>query len=163
MPEKKIPELQFLDERDWFNVRLWAKFDTATDVRKTLSRLRSMAKDNVPMGRNLYSFVRENNGQLPTAMSQLKPYFTQPVTDSSASHWRGITSPQDDALVDDILARYELLHSGNVNDYPTGTWFIAEKSSVDKEYDTRMKSAPGTSTIVSTGLGTAGDPDDKSY
>jgi len=96
-------------------------------------------------------------------MSQLKPYFIPPVTNSSSFHWRGVQTPEDDALVDSILARYKLLHSGNVNDYPPGTWFIAEKAPVDKEYDTRMKSAPGTSTIISTGVGEAGDPDDKAY
>jgi RNA polymerase sigma factor (sigma-70 family) len=163
MPEKKIPEIQFLDDRDWFNVSHWAKFGTEAEIRNTLSRLRGMAKNNLPLGRNLHAFVSEHNGQLPTDLSQLKPYFTNAVTDSSSSHWRGITSPQDDSLVDSILARYELLHTGSVKDYPAGTWFIAEKAPVDKEYDTRMKAGPGTSTLISTGLGEAGDPDDKSY
>jgi len=163
MPDKKIPELQFLDDRDWFKVSKWAKFDTESDVRKTLSQLRRTAKNNVPMGRNLYAYVQANNGSLPTDMSQLKPYFAAAVTDSSSYVWRGIQSAQDDALVDSILARYQILRTGNINDFPPGTWFIAEKAPVDKEYDTRMKSGLGTSTIISTGLGEAGDPDDKSY
>jgi RNA polymerase sigma factor (sigma-70 family) len=163
MPDKKIPELQFLDDNDWFTATKSAKFDTDADVRRTLSELRSIAKNNLPMGRSLYAFIQANNGQLPTDMSQLKPYFSRPVTDSSSYHWRGVQSPEDDALVDSILARYKLLHSGNVNDYPPGTWFIAEKAPVDKEYDTRMKSRPGTSAILSTGLGAAGDPEDNSY
>jgi hypothetical protein len=163
MPDKKIPELQFLDENDWLNATKSAKFDTDADVRKTLSHLRSIAKNNLPMGRSLYSFVHANNGQLPTDMSQLKPYFIQAVTDSSSYHWRGAQSPQDDAMVDSILARYKVLRGGNANDYPADTWFIAEKAPVDRDYDTRMKSGLGTSTIISTGLGEAGDPDDKSY
>lgn len=163
MPDKKIPELQFLDDNDWFTATKSAKFDTDADVRKTLSELRRIAKNNLPMGRSLWSFVHDNNGQLPTDMSQLKPYFAKPVTDSSSYHWRGITSPQDDALVDSIFARYQILHTGNVNDYPPDTWFIAEKAPVDKEYDTRLKSKPATSTIISTGPGREGDPDDTSY
>ena len=163
MPEKSIPEVQFMDDKDWLNATKSAKFDTEQDIRKTLSEVRSIAKNNVPMGRSLYAFIQANNGQLPTDMSQLKPYIVRPVTDSSFYQWRGAQSPEDDALVDSILARYELLHSGNVSDYPPGTWFIAEKAPVDKEYDTRMKSAPGTSTIISTGVGQAGDPDATSY
>jgi hypothetical protein len=30
--------------------------------------------------------------------------------------------------VDSIFARYEILHTGKVNDYPPDTWFIAEKA-----------------------------------
>jgi RNA polymerase sigma factor (sigma-70 family) len=163
MPEKKIPELQFLDSNDWLTAVKSAKFETDADVRKALSQLRSIAKNNLPMGRSLYSFVHANNGQLPTDISQLKPYFIQAVTDSSSYHWRGVQSPQDDTLVDSILGRYKVLRTGNASDYPDGTWFIAEKAPVDKEYDTRMKSGLGTSTIISTGTGEAGDPDDKSY
>jgi RNA polymerase sigma factor (sigma-70 family) len=163
MPDKAIPELQFLDDNDWFTATKSAKFDSDADVRRTLRELRSIAKNNLPMGRSLYAFIQANNGQLPTDMSQLKPYFIPPVTNSSSFHWRGVQTPEDDALVDSILARYKLLHGGSVNDYPSGTWFIAEKSPVDKEYDTRMKSAPGTSTIISTGAGETGDPDDKAY
>jgi hypothetical protein len=163
MPEKKIPEIQFLDQNDWLKVTKSAKFDTDADIRKTLSEVRSTAKNNLPMGRSLYSFVHANNGQLPTDMSQLKPYFIQAVTDSTSYHWRGAQSANDDALIDSILGRYKLLRTGNANDYPSGTWFIAETEPVDKEYDTRMKSGLGTSTIISTGLGEAGDPDDKNY
>jgi|ERR1051326_1240594 RNA polymerase sigma factor (sigma-70 family) len=163
MPDKKIPELQFLDDNDWLKATQAAKFDTDADVRRTLSELRSIAKNNLPMGRSLYAFIHDNNGQLPSDMSQLKPYFAKPVTDSSSYHWRGIQNPQDDALVDSILARYQLLHTGNASDYPPGIWLIAEKTPVDKDYDTRLKSSPGTSTIISTGLNEAGDPDDKSY
>lgn len=163
MPDKKIPELQFLNDKDWLKATESAKFDTDADVRRTLSELRSIAKNNLPMGRSLYAFIHDNNGELPTDMSQLKQYFAKPVTNSSSYHWRGITSPQDDALVDSILARYKILHTGYATDYPWGTWFIAEKAAVDPDYDTRMKSGPGTSTIISTGLGEGGDPDDKSY
>jgi hypothetical protein len=34
---------------------------------------------------------------------------------------------------------------------------------VDKEYDTRLKATLGMSSIISTGVGEAGDPDDKTY
>jgi RNA polymerase sigma factor (sigma-70 family) len=161
MPEKKIPEIQFLDERDWFNISRWAKFDTEQEVRKTLSQLRRAAKDKLPMGRSLYAFVHANNGQLPTDMSQLKPYFAKAVTDNSYYHWLGVQSPQDDVLVDSILSRYQILLKGNVNDYPEGTWFIAERAPVDKDYDTQLKSRPATSTFV--WVGEAAEPHEKSH
>jgi RNA polymerase sigma factor (sigma-70 family) len=160
-PDKKIPELQFLDANDWLNAVKGAKFDTDADMRKAVSELWRIAKNNLPMGRSLYSFVHANNGQLPTDVSQLKPYFIPAVTDSTSYHWRGDQSAEDDVLLDSILSRYKVLRSGNVNDYPEGTWFIAEKAAEDKEYDTQLKSRPATSTIVSIGEG--GDPDDKSY
>jgi len=163
MPDKNIPELQFLDDNDWLTAAKSAKFDTEADVRRTLSELRRIAKNNLPMGRSLYAFINDNNGQLPTAIAQLKPYFAKAVTDSAYYHWRGIQSAQDDVLVDSILGRYALLHSGSVNDYPPGTWFIAEKAAVDKDCDTRLKAAPGTSAIHSTGFGETGDADDNSY
>lgn len=55
------------------------------------------------------------------------------------------------------------LRTGSVNDLPAGTWFIVEKAPVDKDYDSRVKFGLGTSTIIATGIGEAGDPDDRSY
>jgi hypothetical protein len=166
-PESNIPELQFLDPSDWLNAtkskfEVDAKLETDVDIRKALSKLRGLAKNNLPMGSALLGFVRDNNGQLPTDLSQLKPYFARPHSDSSGSHWRGVDPAQGDSLLDSILARYQLTHSGNVNDYPADTWFIVEKAPVDKEYDSRMKVGPGRSMIMN-GAGPAPDPDDSSY
>ena len=75
MPDKKIPELQLLTESDWLLAAKDAKFDAEVDVRKALSHLRSLAKSRLPMGGALNAFTRANNGQLPTDLSQLKPYY----------------------------------------------------------------------------------------
>jgi hypothetical protein len=72
-----------------------------------------------------------------------------------------VQSAQDDLLLDSILSRYEILLKGNVNDYPEGTWIIAEKAAVDKEYDTQLKSRPATSTFV--WVGQAAEPHYKSH
>jgi hypothetical protein len=144
MPDKKIPELQFLTENDWLRAVQDARFDTDAGVRKALSKLRSLAKDKLPMGSTLYSYTRASNGQLPTDLSQLKPYFRIPVDDV-------------------ILARYKLLHTGNLSDFPVGTWLISEKAPVDRDYDSRAKFGNGTGTIISTGIGEAGDPEDPGY
>jgi RNA polymerase sigma factor (sigma-70 family) len=154
MPEKKIPELQLLDASDWLAVAKDAKFDTDADIRKALQKLRSIAKDKVPIGSALHAFANANNGQLPTDLSQLKPYFNQ-------SHLGDLAL--DDSTFNAIIGRYMLLHTGNVNDFPSGTWFVAEKAPVDKDYDSREKFGLGTSESFATGIGEAGDPDAPSY
>jgi RNA polymerase sigma factor (sigma-70 family) len=155
MPDKKIPELKLLRDEDWVMVTREAKFDSDAEVRKTLSRLRSRAKDRMFMASSLYSFTHANNGQLPTDISQLKPAF------KSAVEYHGGTV--DDATLDAIFTRYSLLRTGNVSELPADAWVIVEKAPVDKDYDSRAKFGVGRSTIISTGIGEAGDPDDKFY
>jgi len=131
-----------------------AKFDTDAGIRKALQKLRSIAKGKLPIGSALYAFASANNGKLPGDLSQLKPYFNQ-------SHLGDLSL--DDSTFNAITGRYTLLHAGNANDFPSGTWFIAEKTPVDKDYDSREKFGLGTSEGVATGIGEAGDPDDSSY
>jgi RNA polymerase sigma factor (sigma-70 family) len=153
MPDKKIPELKLLLDEDWLTAIRAAKLDTDADIRRTLSRLRGLAKNRVPIGASLNAFIRANNEQLPTALSQLKPYIKSALGDVSL----------DDPTLDSILERYALLRTGTANDLPPGTWIIAEKAPVNKDYDSRAKFGNGTSTIIGTGLQSAGDPDDKTY
>lgn len=153
MPEKFIPEQKLLTDVDWLSSTKEAKFDTDEDVRKTLRKVRSLAKNRLPMGSSLSSYAQANNGRLPDSLPQLKPYFTSALGKTQL----------DDADVDAILNRYTLLRTGNVSDYPPGTWFVAEKSPVDKDYDSRAKFGIGTSTVLDTGIGENGDPDDPSY
>ncbi len=153
MPDKTIPEIKLLTDVDWLVATKEANFDTDADVRKTLRKIRDLAKNRLPMGRSLNAFLHASNGQLPTDVSQLKPYITSALGDT----------PMDDATLNAILQRYELLHTGTAADYPKDTWFIAEKAPVDKDYDSRAKFGDGLSTVITTGVGEAGDPDDNSY
>ncbi len=152
-PDKKIPELKLLVDEDWLTAVKLAKFDTDADIRITLSRLRSLAKKRLPFPSALRAFTRANNSQLPADISELKPHLKSALGDASP----------DEATLDAVLARYKLLHAGNLSDLPPNAWLIAEKAPVDKEYDTRAKFGNGGATIISTGLGEDGDPDDKSY
>jgi len=151
MPDKKIPELQLLGVDDWLKAAQDAKFDTDADVRKALSKLRSLAKGRLRMDQALGYFARANNGQLPNGISQLKPYLKSALKDL------------DDATIDSILERYTLLHTGKLSDLPPKEWLVVEKAPVDKDYDSRAKFGNWTSTVISTGIGESGDPDDKSY
>jgi RNA polymerase sigma factor (sigma-70 family) len=155
MPDKKIPELQFLAEDDWLRAAQDAKFDTDADVRKALRKLRGLAKQKTPMDQALGNFIRANNGLLPADISQLKPYF------QSASRDRD--TPLDDATVDAIFERYKLLHTGNVSDLQTGAWIVVEKAPVDKDYDSRAKFGNYTSSVSGTGIDSADDWEDSSH
>jgi RNA polymerase sigma factor (sigma-70 family) len=154
MPDKKIPELRLLDEGDWLTAAQNAKFDTDADIRKAFQKLRRIAKEKVPIGSALSAFAGANNGRLPNDLAQLKPYFNQ-----SRLGDLGL----DDSTFNAIIGRYTLLHTGNVNDFPSGTWFVVEKAPVDKGYDSREKFGLGTSSNFTTGIGEAGDPNDPSY
>ena len=153
MPDKQIPELKLLTDVDWLTATKEAKLGSDADVRRTLSRLRGLAKNRLPLAGGLNAFINANNGQLPTNLSQLKPYIMARLGDAAV----------EEGVLDAMLERYALLHTGTANDFPQGTWIIAEKAPVDKEYDTRAKFGNGTSTIIGTGLHSAGDPDDPSY
>jgi hypothetical protein len=101
VPETKIPEFQFLTPADWLDIAKDASLDTDADIRNAANMLGGLAKDEFAklMKAALNGFVEANKGELPTEISQLKPYFKVPVED-------------------EVLQRYELLHSGNVNNVP---------------------------------------------
>jgi chromosome segregation ATPase len=144
MPDKKIPELKLLIDEDWMSAVRSAKFDTDADIRQTLSKLRNLAKERLPMGSALNAFLRATGGQLPTDLSQLKPYLK--FGDTSV----------DDATLDAILERYTLLHTGNLRDIPPNAWIVVEKAPVDNDYDTVGKFGPGSSTFPKFRAGKAG-------
>ena len=122
MPDKKIPELQFLSEKDWLDA-VGNPMETDADVREALRKLRESAKINFgsKMQQALRQFVDANAGALPTDLSQLQSYFATPV---------------DPAL----LARYQLTQTGNLSDFGKDQRLIAETAPpVDDEYDSRFE------------------------
>jgi RNA polymerase sigma factor (sigma-70 family) len=118
MPDKNIPELQYLDYANTARIAQNARLDTDVGVREAMSSLRYAAKqDFAPqMGQALQKYVQANNGQLPTDVSQLKPYFKAPVDDAT-------------------LARYQMIRTGNAGGLQPDEMIVAEKAAVDDEYD----------------------------
>ncbi len=116
-PDKKIPELQLVDEKDWIEAAMAAKTDSEDDLRKGLGRLRTLAKNKFApiLARGLRKYVQANNGQLPTDMSQLQPYFETPVDQA-------------------FLERYTVVSPGNVADLKPGYPVLQEVGRVD-QYD----------------------------
>lgn len=118
MPDKKIPELQYLDDQTWARIAQTAGLETDADVRQALSSLRDIAKQFFApeMGKALGKYTQANNGQLPTDVAQLKPYFDSPVDDAT-------------------LQRYQILKTGTVSNLQPNEMVVAEKAPVDDDYD----------------------------
>ena len=119
MPDKKIPELRYLTDQDWFNASRDADLETDDGFRKAVSSLRSAAKGQFAdlMCNALRNYAVNNDGQLPSDVSQLKNYFQSPVDDT-------------------ILQRYEMLQAGSLSD-ARGKYVVTEIAPVDDTFDTR--------------------------
>jgi len=122
MPNLRIPELQFAKEEDWLQAAKRVATDSDEDVRKGLSLLRTLAKEEVaPMlVAALQGYVTANKGEPPATMVQLKPF---------------LQAPLDDAILD----RYELALAGNMSPgaYDPDKPILREKADarIDDTYD----------------------------
>ncbi|MEO8427811.1 MAG: sigma factor [Verrucomicrobiota bacterium] len=118
---RQAHERQFMDHFD-------PAFATATEwngVRPVLCRafaaLRHAGENQfiISMQSALGQYVKASNGQFPSDLSQLKPYFE---------------SAPDDAL----LQRYAIVPAETVSNIGVGKdWIITVKNPVDEEYDTQ--------------------------
>ncbi len=124
MPDKKIPELQLLTEKDWFDAIKNAKqLETDADFREALHNLRNSSKQAFgDMAREaIKKYAEANSGALPGDLSQLKPFFETPVDDAT-------------------LARYSLLQTGKLADIPQNEYLVSEKAPpVDDQFDSRFE------------------------
>ncbi|HYV28316.1 MAG TPA: sigma-70 family RNA polymerase sigma factor, partial [Candidatus Eisenbacteria bacterium] len=107
-PSEKIPELQFLTDRDWVHF-IDSPFENEDDYRQTMRIVRVNAEQpfRSMLERALRRYAKENVGQFPTDLSQLKPYFKSPIDDA-------------------ILQRYEILPTSQLVSElrPGGDWAI---------------------------------------
>jgi RNA polymerase sigma factor (sigma-70 family) len=131
-PEKSIPELQLLTDKDWFATVNGRKLESDADYREALNGLRCAAKSKFGdlLRKALQNYSAANDGFLPGDLLQLKAYFESPV---------------DDAM----LERYKLLQTGKLNDAPPEETLVAEKAppvddEVDTVYEFRMNGTKST-------------------
>jgi len=138
MPDKRIPEMAFLRDIDWATVTRDANVDSDDSVREALSNLRSAAKNDfldalrgalkkyataanggqLPQSLDqLSKAVNANRNLLPTDLSQLKPYFDQPVDDG-------------------LLQRYQFKPPAKFHDNLSDIMVVEIAPPVDSEYDT---------------------------
>src|SRR5262249_46640196 len=118
--EMRIPEMQYLTEKNWFDaVKDLKQLDTDDDFRLASSNIRNIAKREFGsvLQEALRAYTDANNGQLPQDLAQLKPFFTQPVDDAT-------------------LQRYKLLQTGALADVPHSEYLIADVAPLlDEEHD----------------------------
>jgi hypothetical protein len=140
MPDKRIPEMDFLTDKDWAAAIRDADLTSDDGVRQAMSALRRAAKGNfleAMLGAfnkyaaaanggdlpadpaQLAQALNANVGLLPSELTQLKPYFDVPVDETT-------------------LRRYQLLlHPGTLHDNLSDTIIFEIAPPVDDEYDTR--------------------------
>jgi RNA polymerase sigma factor (sigma-70 family) len=124
-PGAKIPEFQFLTEEDWLKAAR-DDLNTDEDYRRALSSLRGAAENafiTAALRPALNQFAESNNGQFPTDLSQLQPYFNPPVDDS-------------------ILQRWEVAPQSTVPSVVIGNTLITQVAAVDAVYDQRYAIGP---------------------
>jgi len=121
MPDKKIPELKFLTEKDWLNAAWNADLETDDGVRIALSKLRDEAVDTfLGLTRTaLKKYLAANNNMLPADLLPLKPYFDTPVTD-------------------DMLQRYAFMQTGQLSSNPSDS-VVRKAVYADEDYDSNQE------------------------
>jgi RNA polymerase sigma factor (sigma-70 family) len=134
MPDKKIPELQLLNDKDWLEEGRYEQSTNDFLFLQVFNDLRLRAKEKFAplIGKALDDYIESNKGQLPASLADLTPYWT---------------SSLDPA----VFQRYQLLHTGNVGNFPETAPMISEKAPVDTEQDTIFKI--GVSGFEWTGVG----------
>jgi hypothetical protein len=121
MPDKKIPELKFLTEKDWLNAAWNADLETDDGVRLALSKLRDEAVDTfLGLTRTaLKKYLAANNNMLPADLLPLKPYFDTPVTD-------------------EMLQRYAFMQTGQLSSNPSDS-VVRKAVYADEDYDSNQE------------------------
>lgn len=139
-PQIKIPELQFVTDKQWIDAVAKGNLDTEEGIREALSRLRGSAKEafGSMMQKALKQYAAANGGMLPNDISELQAYFNPPI---------------DPAM----LKRYELVQSGSLEESRHDKPLISEVASpVDDEYDTRYDfEITGTRSLIVSKAGDA--------
>jgi RNA polymerase sigma factor (sigma-70 family) len=120
-PAEMIPELQNISTNAWIDA-VESKLETEFDLVRAASNLRANTEDNMLglLASAARKYAKDNDGQFPSDLSQLKPYFKSPVENA-------------------ILQRYEIVPTRNLVPelQPGGDWAITQKSAVNPSLDLR--------------------------
>jgi RNA polymerase sigma factor (sigma-70 family) len=119
-PGAGIPELQFVTEQDWLDAAR-GKLGTDEDFRRALSALRLSGENKAGsiFSKALIAYIKDANGQFPTELAQLQPYFE---------------SPLDPAILD----RWKIAGKAVVPNVGVGDIIITQKAPVDEVFDQRL-------------------------
>jgi hypothetical protein len=133
-PEENTPELQFVSETNWLSLAGRERI-TDDDYAAAMSLLRHIGESAFikTAVAAVKQYVRASNGQFPTDLYQLQPYFASPVDNA-------------------ILQRYTIVPASSLNflgeDWRGGDWVITQKAPVNAKYDSRI--AIGLNTYLNT-------------
>jgi RNA polymerase sigma factor (sigma-70 family) len=126
-PSEKIPELQLLPDSDWLKIVEGIPLDTEESCRIATSAARGAATVLFCQGNlrpALRQYAEANNGQFPTDLSQLKPYFKSPIDDAILQRYEILPASK----LPSTLVRY--LRAGE-------DWVITQKAPVNAALDGR--------------------------
>jgi len=123
-PSQAVPELKYLSEDKWREEVEYDHHNIDPDNAYLLSGTRGMAQIDFAestLGPALRKFLKQNQGQFPTDLSQLEPYFATPVDAATLEDWTilPMTSLQPGLRVD-------------------GDWAITQKAPVNAAFDERF-------------------------
>jgi RNA polymerase sigma factor (sigma-70 family) len=108
MPEKKIPELQLLTDRDWRDAVQDENLDTDDGAREAMSKARDRA-ESIFMSK-LHSALmkyRAANGEvLPADLFQFKPYLDVSITDEMLQRYQLLKPEKPDDDLVKLVAPY---------------------------------------------------------
>ena len=125
-PSEKIPELQFLTDRDWLWLAGRKMPDTEDGYRRVLSMTRLMAEQkfvNDLLNPALQQYAHDNNGRFPVDVSQLQSYFKSPIDDAVLQRWA-------------VLPRNKLVKG--LQDQLGEDWYITQRAPVNRGLDQRI-------------------------
>lgn len=123
-PGQTIPELQYLTDRDWLEFVTYDHSRIEPDDSRAMSGARRKAQIHFAkseLSNALQQYGKSNNGQFPTDLSQLVPYFKSPVDASVLQGWA-------------ILPTSSLPAEMRVD----GDWAITQKAPINAELGQRV-------------------------
>lgn len=123
-PALGVPELKYLSPAKWMELVEYDHHAIDPDNRNLLSSARSSAQIDFGMSviaQALRRYGQNNNGQFPTALAQLTPWFTSPVDDAVLEDWEIVPG---NSLPGDLRS--------------DDAWVITQKTPVDAGQDQRM-------------------------
>lgn len=121
-PNARIPEFQFLTDKEWLSASS-GKLQTEVAFRRAMASLRASAEQDfitLKLEPAMKEYSKANNGQIPTGMDQLQPYFSQPIDEAILQRWK---------IVDIKSAPIKTAGS---------SWVVTQKAPVDDVFDTRF-------------------------
>jgi RNA polymerase sigma factor (sigma-70 family) len=89
-PNETVPEMQYVTEERWIELVTYDHHRIDADFRHAMSSIRSSARIRFATGNlspALRAYCKAHNGQFPTDVSELKPWFKSPVDDAVLQDW----------------------------------------------------------------------------